>query len=103
MAYFISGIPTERQIAGPRALKATQTNNGMVQLAWECDEEGGSYEVYRSHGSQPDYELITSGIKGYSYQHQLNADDESVIFKVVRLKDGQKSKGATTCFCVAVQ
>ena len=99
-SYRITGIPQRKQMIAPTDLTASITTQDVINLSWKCEAKDGTYRVYRSRGSQPDYELVTSNLTDTHYQYKLDAEEEFVIFKVVREEsDGHLSKGVTTCFC----
>lgn len=98
--YTITSIPQGDKILAPTNLAASSTTKGVINLTWKSEAKSGTFRVYRSRGSQPDYELLASNLTDAHYQYSFDSDDEFIIFKVVREDSrGQLSKGITTCFC----
>lgn len=98
--YFLTKIPSHSIAAQPGKFEAVFSRPNVVSLKWQNDKNAAFYQIYRTRGNNPDYELIASDVKepSFSYVSDDLREVEYLVFKIVMVdKKGNRSKGTTTC------
>lgn len=96
--YIIKEVQERIKLPSPSALKASFTNKYTLRLDWDLCDGDLSYNLYRTRGNNPDYELIADGLKSCTYFYDTEGldEDEPVVFKVVTVDaEGNRGIGAT--------